>query len=56
MHDYGVWTVITPLITIILAILTRQVVLSLLTDIFVEYVVIHDSLIQGVIGTLKWYY
>lgn len=53
MHDYGVWTVITPLITIILAILTRQVVLSLLTGIFVGYVVIHDSLIQGVIGTLN---
>ncbi len=53
MHDYGVWTVITPLITIILAILTRQVVLSLLTGIFVGYVVIHNSLIQGVIGTLN---
>ncbi|EKR0896842.1 sodium:proton antiporter [Salmonella enterica] len=53
MHDYGVWTVITPLITIILAILTRQVVLSLLTGVFVGYVVIHDSLIQGVIGTLN---
>lgn len=50
MHDYGVWTVITPLITIILAILTRQVVLSLLTGIFVGYVVIHNSLIQGLSG------
>ena len=24
MHDYGIWTIITPLVTIILAILTRQ--------------------------------
>lgn len=28
MHDYGIWTIITPLVTIILAILTRQVILS----------------------------
>jgi hypothetical protein len=37
MHDYGIWTIITPLVTIILAILTRQVILSLLTGIFVGY-------------------
>lgn len=53
MHDYGIWTIITPLVTIILAILTRQVILSLLTGIFVGYAVIHHSIIQGVGGTLN---
>jgi cystathionine gamma-lyase len=47
MHDYGIWTIITPLVTIILAILTRQVILSLLTGIFVGYTVINHSIIQG---------
>ncbi|MCG9390909.1 sodium:proton antiporter [Escherichia coli] len=53
MHDYGIWTVITPLVTIILAIVTRQVILSLLTGIFVGYAVIHNSIIQGIGGTLN---
>ena len=33
MQDYGIWTVITPVVTIILAICTRQVILSLLIGI-----------------------
>ena len=53
MHDYGIWTIITPLVTIILAILTRQVILSLLTGIFVGYAVINHSIIQGVGATLN---
>lgn len=53
MHDYGIWTIITPLVTIILAILTRQVILSLLTGIFVGYAVINHSIIQGIGGTLN---
>ena len=47
MHDYGIWTIITPLVTIILAILTRQVILSLLTGIFVGYAVINTVLFRG---------
>ena len=53
MHDYGIWTIITPLVTIILAILTREVILSLLTGIFVGYAVINHSIIQGVGATLN---
>lgn len=53
MHDYGVWTIITPMVTIILAILTRQVILSLITGIFIGYTVIHHSIIQGVSSTLN---
>ena len=34
MHDYGIWTIITPLVTITLAILTRQVMLSLFAGVF----------------------
>lgn len=53
MHDYGVWTIITPMVTVILAILTRQVILSLLTGIFIGYTVINHSIIQGIGGTLN---
>ncbi len=37
MTDYGVWTVVTPLVTIVLAVVTRQVILSLLTGAMVGY-------------------
>ncbi|HGP2369221.1 TPA: Na+/H+ antiporter NhaC family protein [Salmonella enterica] len=53
MSDYGIWTIITPMVTIILAIFTRQVILSLLTGAFVGYAVIHHSIILGVNGTLN---
>lgn len=53
MHNYGIWTIITPMVTIILAIITRQVILSLLTGIFVGYVVISHSFIQAIGGTLN---
>ncbi|MGR2769123.1 Na+/H+ antiporter NhaC family protein [Photobacterium ganghwense] len=39
MQDYGIWTVITPLVTITLAVLTRQVILSLLAGALVGYTV-----------------
>ena len=39
MIDYGIWTVITPLVTIILAILTRQVMISLLAGVVVGFTV-----------------
>ncbi|QIR07775.1 Na+/H+ antiporter NhaC family protein [Salinivibrio costicola] len=40
MTDYGVWTVVTPLVTIVLAVVTRQVILSLLAGAMVGYTVI----------------
>lgn len=53
MQDYGIWTVITPIVTIILAILTRQVMLSLMLGILVGFTVIHDhNLLLGVQGTV----
>lgn len=53
MHDYGVWTIITPLVTILLAIFTRQVILSLLAGIFVGFVVINHSFSLGVVATVN---
>ncbi|KLU15510.1 MULTISPECIES: Na+/H+ antiporter NhaC family protein [Xenorhabdus] len=52
MNDYGIWTIITPVVTIILAIFTRQVILSLLLGILVGFTVINDhNIISGIQGT-----
>lgn len=54
MEDYGIWTIITPLVTICLAIMTRQVILSLLAGVFVGFTVINDfNLLIGVVETLE---
>ncbi|MBD2795887.1 sodium:proton antiporter [Xenorhabdus sp. 18] len=54
MNDYGIWTIITPVVTIILAIFTRQVILSLLLGILVGFTVIHDhNVILGIQGTVE---
>ncbi|WP_312953048.1 Na+/H+ antiporter NhaC family protein [Superficieibacter sp.] len=53
MHDYGIWTVITPLVTIFLAIFTRQVILSLLSGIIVGFIVMTHSLFGGIGATLN---
>ena len=53
MHDYGIWTIITPIVTILLAILTRQVMLSLMLGILVGFTVIHDhNILLGIKGTV----
>ncbi|MCW2254746.1 Na+/H+ antiporter NhaC [Providencia alcalifaciens] len=53
MQDYGIWTIITPIVTILLAILTRQVILSLMLGILVGFTVIHDhNILLGVKGTI----
>lgn len=53
MQDYGIWTIITPIVTILLAILTRQVILSLMLGILVGFTVIHDhSILLGIKGTV----
>ncbi|MDC9597061.1 Na+/H+ antiporter NhaC family protein [Xenorhabdus anantnagensis] len=54
MNDYGIWTIITPVVTIILAIFTRQVILSLLLGILVGFTVINDHhVILGIQGTIE---
>ncbi|CDG23003.1 putative Na+/H+ antiporter [Xenorhabdus poinarii G6] len=54
MNDYGIWTIITPVVTIILAIFTRQVILSLLLGILVGFTVIHDhNILLGIKGTIE---
>lgn len=58
MVDYGIWTIITPLVTIGLAIWTRQVILSLLAGIFVGFTVINgfnpfsgiEATLDGIVG------
>lgn len=58
MVDYGIWTIITPLVTIGLAIYTRQVILSLLAGIFVGFTVMNGfnpftgvtTTLDGIIG------
>ncbi|CAG9419550.1 Na+/H+ antiporter NhaC family protein [Providencia alcalifaciens] len=53
MHDYGIWTIITPIVTILLAILTRQVMLSLMLGILVGFTVINDhNILLGIRGTV----
>lgn len=53
MADYGIWTIVTPAVTILLAIFTRQVILSLLLGILVGFTVIngHNPLL-GINATL----
>ncbi|HEI6739091.1 TPA: sodium:proton antiporter [Yersinia enterocolitica] len=53
MGSFGIWTVITPLVTICLAIFTRQVILSLLAGITVGFTVINHSLVAGLAATLN---
>ncbi|CAH0532548.1 hypothetical protein VST7929_00379 [Vibrio stylophorae] len=53
MTDYGIWTVVTPLVTILLAVFTRQVILSLLAGVFVGSTVIAGfNPLQGAASTL----
>ena len=54
MEDYGIWTIITPMVTICLAIWTRQVILSLLTGVFVGFTVINGfNPLIGVVETME---
>ncbi|WP_373766860.1 Na+/H+ antiporter NhaC family protein [Glaesserella sp.] len=53
MQDYGIWAVLTPLLTILLAVLTRQVILSLLTGSVFGFIVLHDfHILVGIKATL----
>lgn len=42
MQDYGIWSIIPPLLTIILAITTRQVIVSLVVGVVLGFLVLSD--------------
>jgi len=53
MDDYGIWSLLPPVLAIALAIATRQVFLSLFGGILVGYVIVNDwNPLQGVIASL----
>ena len=53
MHE-GFWSLVPPLVAIVLAILTRQVYVSLLIGIFLGWVVLTDgNLLQGALATIE---
>ncbi len=48
MHDYGFWSVIPPLLAIVLAIRTKQVYISLLLGIWLSWIIInHGNIFTG---------
>ncbi len=48
MHNYGFWSVIPPLLAIVLAIRTKQVYISLLLGIWLSWIIIdHGNLFSG---------
>ncbi len=53
MHDYGFWTVIPPVLAIMLAIRTKQVYISLLLGIWLSWVIIdHGNVFSGTYDTI----
>ena len=53
MHDYGFWSVIPPLLAIVLAIRTKQVYISLLLGIWLSWIIInHGNLFSGTYDTI----
>ena len=54
MDNYGIWSLIPPLVAILLAIKTRQVFVSLLSGIWLGWVVVnHGNLWLGTMDTLQ---
>lgn len=61
MHDYGIWSVIPPMLTIVLAVVTRQVILSLMLGIILGFLVLNNfhpgnglaAAAQGLVDVLK---
>ena len=54
MHEYGFWSVLPPVIAIVLAIKTKQVYASLTTGIWLGWVIISDwNVFDGTIATLQ---
>jgi len=52
-HEYGVWSIVPPILAIVLAIVTRQVFISLAAGIWMGYVIIEASLLTGTMATLQ---
>ncbi len=52
-HEFGAWSLLPPLLAIFLAIVTRQVFVSLAAGIWVGYVVIEGSLLTGTMAALQ---
>ena len=54
MHDYGFWSVLPPVIAIVLAIKTKQVYASLTAGIWLGWVIINDgNIFSGTMATLQ---
>ena len=54
MHDYGILSLIPPVIAIVLAIRTRQVFVSLLFGIWLGWIIINDyHILQGSFATIE---
>ncbi|CAN5120631.1 Na+/H+ antiporter NhaC family protein [soil metagenome] len=54
MHDYGFWSILPPILAIILAIRTKQVFLSLLLGIWLGWVIINNgNLFIGSLATIQ---
>ena len=52
-HDYGVWSIVPPILAIVLAIATRQVFVSLAAGIWIGYVIIEASPLSGTMAALQ---
>ncbi len=52
-HEYGVWSIVPPLLAIVLAIATRQVFVSLAAGIWIGYVIIEASPLTGTMAALQ---
>jgi len=53
-HDYGIWSLLPPALAITLAIVTRQVLISLFAGIWVGYTVVHDgNPLLGTVASLR---
>ena len=54
MEEIGLFSVLPPILAIVLALLTRQVYISLVAGIFLGWVILSDwNLLQGTIATLE---
>jgi len=53
MHEYGIWSLLPPVLAILLAIFTRQVLLSLFAGIWMGYTVVaHGNVLEGLAASL----
>lgn len=61
MFDFGIWTIMPPIVTIFLAVFTRQVILSLLAGVIAGFIVLSNfqfanglgSSVQGMVDVFK---